>query len=142
MSKIYWGLIDLVLYLWQLPQNLLGKIIFIIHRKNILKIGIMRKPYPSPIVSFYLTPAKHGGAISLGKYIFIFSERMYRNDVINHEYGHCRQSLYLGWLYLPIIGLQSILWAALGQPLRKKYGISYYWFWTEKWADKLGGVKR
>lgn len=26
--------------------------------------------------------------------------------------------------------------------LRKKYNISYYSFYTEKWADKLGGVER
>jgi len=57
-----------------------------------------------------------------------------------HEYGHTIQSLLLGSLYLVIIGIPSTLWGFL-QPLNKKRkteGISYFSFFTEKWANRLG----
>lgn len=43
-------------------------------------------------------------------------------------------------LYLIVIGLPSLLWAWLGDSIAP--GKSYYWFYTERWADRLGGVKR
>jgi hypothetical protein len=47
----------------------------------------------------------------------------------------------LGPLYLLVIGLPSLLWAWLGDNYREKHGVSYYDFYTEKWANKLGGAK-
>ena len=72
---------------------------------------------------------------------FVFVNEDCSMDTYRHEWGHCRQSFLLGWLYLPAIGLPSIVWAGL-----KRLGlfkdIDYYAFYTEKWADRLGGVKR
>ena len=59
-----------------------------------------------------------------------------------HEFGHTLQSQKLGWLYLFIIGIPSIIWAGCFEGYRKKHNISYYTFYTEQWADRLGGVKR
>ena len=56
-----------------------------------------------------------------------------------HEWGHTRQSLLLGPLYLPLVGLPSLLWATWWTPLRST---SYFRFFTERWADRLGGVRR
>lgn len=68
------------------------------------------------------------------------SARKYnRNFIKDHEWGHTRQSLYLGPLYLLIIGLPSIIWAMIHTPNSKK---SYYFFYTERWADKLGGIPK
>ena len=57
-----------------------------------------------------------------------------------HEYGHTIQSLLLGPLYFIIIGIPSTLWGFL--PLlakkRKEEGLSYFSFFTEKWANGLG----
>lgn len=54
--------------------------------------------------------------------------------------GHAKQSRLLGPLYLIVIGLPSILWAGIhGKVAPRK---SYYWFYTERWADRLGGVGR
>lgn len=49
----------------------------------------------------------------------------------------------LGPLYLPLIGLQSLCHAAVHYDLcgKKKYK-PYTHFWTERWADRLGGVRR
>lgn len=111
------------MYLWQLPQNLLG-LIFLLFLKGEEK----RTLYD---ITFYYAKGFKGG-ISLGKYIIL---GYIRKDSIRHEYGHCIQSKYLGWLYLLVIGLPSLIHAWLYK------GDNYYSFWAEKWANKLGKVK-
>ena len=56
-----------------------------------------------------------------------------------HEYGHTVQSLILGPLYLPVVGLPSLLWAQL-PPCRRiwREDVSYFSFFTEKTANSLG----
>ena len=116
-------------YLWQLPQNLLGLLLILIIRPEMhLKNGI---PY------YY--KKSFGGGISLGDYIIVCSHNA---KMVKHEYGHCLQSRRLGWLYLIVIGLPSIIWAGLyGWLIPHSYN-GYYRFYTERWADKLGGVTR
>ena len=56
-----------------------------------------------------------------------------------HEYGHTIQSLILGPLYLPAVGLPSVLWAHLPACQRKWRGeVSYFHFCTERSANYLG----
>ena len=76
------------------------------------------------------------GGLSLSRFIFV---NMLNYDLIRHEYGHSRQSKFLGPLYLLVIGLPSLIWCKLYRSSWKK---SYYWCYTERWADYLGGVKR
>ena len=84
--------------------------------------------------------SKMRGGISLGQYIIVNDKyKDYKGDTEKHEYGHYLQSRYLGPLYLLVIGLPSLLWAAWWNERR---GVSYYSFYTEKWADRLGKVKR
>lgn len=123
------ALLQIVLYVWQLPQNLLG----------LLLIAILR---PEATFDFsgakvYFSTRMRGG-ISLGRYIVLKTGLGHPNNIC-HEWGHSRQSLYLGWLYLLIIGLPSLIWASLYD---SGWSMSYYDFYTEKWADKLGGIKR
>ena len=80
------------------------------------------------------------GGISLGRYIIV--NQFARDKTIYHELGHCRQSMYLGWLYLIVIGIPSIVWAGLYGKVIKPTTNGYYKFYTEKWADKLGNVQR
>ena len=61
--------------------------------------------------------------------------------VLKHESGHQVQSFILGPLYLLVIGLPSIVWNVCFRKYRAKYQISYYDFYTEKWANQLGGIK-
>ena len=90
------------------------------------------------------------GGISLGKYSLVnvchyrqdINESLKRDTVRHEAIGHAKQSLYLGWLYLPVVGLQSIVWASLYGRIVEPTKNGYYRFWTEKWADRLGGVKR
>ena len=113
-----------LLYIHQLPQNIVGVVLRLIYKGTDTEYNdaIVRKS------------AKMKGGISLGKYIIVGSRAS--KKTIMHEYGHCIQSRRLGWLYLLVVGLPSIIRASMGRPE------TYYDFFTEKWADKLGGVRR
>ena len=115
--------------LWTLPQQIIGFIGYLIFRK-----GYKRDYHGAKVVE---VPNKYG-SISLGNFIFVSDAS--NEETIKHEYGHTRQSYRLGWLYLLIIGIPSIIWAGCFEGYRKKHGVSYYDFFTEKWANKLGGV--
>lgn len=117
------------LYIWQLPQNLLGLLLlcFYKHEKK-EKYGI----------TYYYCPTMPGG-ISLGKYILVGHENKL---TIKHEAGHCEQSKMLGPLYLIVIGLPSIVWAGMYGIIIKPTKNGYYKFYTERWADKLAGISR
>lgn len=80
------------------------------------------------------------GALTLSKYIFA-DDNYYQSDVIQHEYGHRIQSRLLLILYLPIIALPSLIWASFFEKYRQRHHTSYYWFYTEAWANKLSGSK-
>ena len=110
-------------YLWQLPQNLLGEILVLFYRA--------RDGEDYRDVRIHYSPRIRGG-ISLGRYIII-NPYLQSEKLKMHEWGHTRQSLRLGWLYLPVIGLPSLLWASRPRA-------DYFSFWTERWANLLGGV--
>ncbi|MFI0413547.1 MAG: hypothetical protein ACH255_05345 [Candidatus Thiodiazotropha sp.] len=75
------------------------------------------------------------GGVSLGPFLF-YQATASGDTLLYHEYGHYRQSLLLGPLYIPLIGLPSFSWAIM-----KKagffQGIPYCAFPTERWADRL-----
>ncbi len=124
-----------LLMIWELPQKLLTLII----RK--LSKGVIVGEYNDAKVYYW----GWSGGMSLSDSIFVPFEwdkkKEWQNEYVKHEYGHTKQSKYLGPLYLIVIGLPSLLWAWLGEKYREKNDISYYAFYTEKWANKLGGVK-
>ena len=57
-----------------------------------------------------------------------------------HEYGHTIQSMILGPLYLLLMGIPSTLWGFLpcANRMRREKQVSYFAFFTEKWANTLG----
>ena len=76
-------------------------------------------------VTYYI--GRFYGAVSIGN--------------MRHEYGHTIQSRILGIFYIPIIAVPSLMWAVFHTFAIKVLGlrIDYFWFYTEKWANKLGG---
>lgn len=56
--------------------------------------------------------------------------------IFGHEYGHTLDSQLWGWLYLPIVGLPSLISQALG--LSHKASHRHDDFWAERRADRLG----
>lgn len=117
-------------YIWELPQNLLGLLLRVIYKGT-------DSEYEGAVVRRSL---KMQGGISLGRYIIV--SQFASKTTVMHEYGHCLQSRRLGWLYLLVIGLPSIVWAGLYGTVVKPTKNGYYRFYTERWADRLGGVKR
>lgn len=118
-----------LILLWQLPQWILAQILILAWKAE--------REVSYKGISVYRTHVQNG--ISLGT-IIILSYR-YGDRTVKHEYGHTRQSLMFGWLYLIIIGISSG-----GMNLLTRIGIlshkNYYKRWPESWADKLGEVEK
>lgn len=94
--RIVWAVL---LYLWQLPQNLIGLVYlaFCFDRVKITKQGG---------AVFYATKHVRGG-MTMGRYVFISPKNIAREPVYDHEFGHVRQSKRWGWLWLPVFAIPS-----------------------------------
>lgn len=121
---------NILLYIWQLPQNIIGLFI-------ILFINGETKHKFNNITYYYYDPFP--GGISLGNYLILGSQH---SQSIKHEYGHAIQSRLLGPLYLIIIGIPSLIWAGMYGTIIPEHENNYYRFYTERWADKLMNIKR
>lgn len=88
ISKTMRKIKDILLYIWQAPQSLLGLLFRVIYKNN-------NSEYNDAIVR---KPAKMQGGISLGRYISI--NQWATDKTVMHEYEHCIQSRKLGWFYL------------------------------------------
>lgn len=124
---------NILIYLWQLPQNLLGVLLLVLFRT--LDDECSEFTNNGALICF---SDKMRGGVSLGRYVFL--KPTVERD-IHHELGHCRQSRMLGWLYLPIVGIPSIIHAAFYK-YNPQDPNGYYRYWCEAWADRLGGVRR
>ena len=128
---------------WELPQTLVGAAIALLHKEKPLRVI----EYADQRVYLY---DKFNGGISLGYYSHIdWNAKDHNNNVVRrglktsvmHEAkGHGTQSKWLGPLYLPLIGLPSIIHCAIFVALGRKW--KYYGVPTEKWADKIAGIRR
>ena len=134
---------DILLYLWQMPQNILGLILMAVYKPEV------RLTAKNGNLVCYSKRMR--GGISLGKYSIIDDwyhkgddAKALETDVAKHEaLGHGTQSRWLGPLYLLVIGLPSLVWAWIYPCRMFPYSRNgYYRFYTEKWADRLGNVKR
>ena len=123
---------QIIQWTWCLPQNLFGLFVFLITK--------LQGSKTEKCQDVFITYWKYSSGLSLGQFIFVPISTS--NDTIRHECGHSRQSLMLGWLYLFVVGVPSIIWAGCFSKYRSKHNISYYSRFPENWADKLGGVIR
>lgn len=138
----------LFLFLWQLPQNIVGTICSLNYDRH--------HPYytkDGDIVDVYFKPW-FNSCISLGDIVIL--DNVYNQPVescssnasvetlynaIYHEHGHQIQSRILGPLYLILIGLPSLLGNLVFRVFKINHKYYYKQPW-EAWADKLGGVVR
>lgn len=127
---------------WELPQDVLGALLYASER---LRGRILSTRRARDRVVLETT----GTAISLGHLVFWSrrSSRWHDLDARNehHELGHAEQSRLLGPLYLPIVGVPSTARAAYAFAYREATGRKwdgYYRGFPERWADELGGVAR
>lgn len=128
MKTFFKGFLWVILWVWQLPQNLAGLLYKLILRGEKRMLS-QRGSF------FYVAPTMSGG-VSLGNFIFLSERSGLREPVYDHEFGHCIQSRILGPLYLLTIGICSGIHA-----LTYNGTGNYYTFWTEKWANKLGKIE-
>ncbi len=128
---------------WGVVQSILGLIYFIFYFSD------RHYFYHGAVVTEWNTKS----SVSLGMFVFVTKEPYFYDKLKNeytiyelsqrllvHEYGHTIQSLILGPLYLIIIGIPSTLWGFLPcfNTKRRSKSISYFSFFTEKWANFLG----
>ena len=122
--------------IWEVPQNMIGLVMVLWQ----WQAGQLVERRPAPCGGrLFITTAMASG-VSLG--LFVFAGHRRGRRLIGHEIGHTYQSMLLGPMYLPLVGLPSFLWfwsrTLFGWQAEK----GYYSFWTERWADRLGGVRR
>lgn len=127
---------------WGFLQSLLGFIVFLANLKA------EHFTYHGAIV----TKWKGMSSVSLGMFVFVtekpyfaeklpqYSESELSSRLLVHEYGHTVQSLILGPLYLILMGIPSTLWGFLPYLAKKRREekLSYFSFFTERWANRLG----
>ena len=128
---------EILLYIWQLPQNIAGLIMLLIYQREKTYHKLNGR-------TFYYTTEMISG-ISLGNYIIIKKEDW--GVRMCHEYGHSVDSRKFGPLYLIVIGLPSLLGNIYNKIFHKnwKYSDSCEWYYNQPWeksADKNGGVNR
>lgn len=126
-----WWCIFILLFIWQLPQNIIAVLMLPFLGK--LELIACRN------YAFCFIGEKMQGGISLGSFVYVSKSLSKYETHIAHELdGHTVDSKYFGPLYLFIIGIPSICWAGLRNT--KKHP-NYYTFYTEKWANKHAKLK-
>jgi hypothetical protein len=128
---------EILLYIWQLPQNLVGLFLLLWYQHEKVYHRLNGR-------TFYFTTEMPSG-ISLGNYIIM--NRQDKEDGMRHEYGHSIDSRRWGPIYLLVIGLPSILGNIYDRIFHKKwkYSDSCEWYYNQPWeksADKNGKVDR
>lgn len=132
MQKSFWWWVKyIILFIWQLPQNLVAVIVMPF-------IGKLTKVWDGDYSACYHGERMSGG-ISLGSFAFIsncLNTSSRRKEYIYHElFGHTVDSKRWGPLYLIVWGLPSLLNAAFG------FTSCYYDFYAEKSANKHAGLE-
>ena len=129
-----------LLKFWQLPQSVIGTIVQYVYmhlKGDKVQVGMpLMSSHPQYLIAAVFSSRMKGG-LSLGDTITLPYSSTFTTprSVMRHEKGHCIQSMLLGWFYLPIIGLPSILWASWHTLTNSKR--DYYSFFTERRANKL-----
>lgn len=118
---------EILLYIWQLPQNLIGLVYMLLCFDRV-------KVTEQNGAVYYATKHVNGG-LTLGRYVFIEEGNMTREPVYDHEAGHVEQSKVWGWLWLFVFGIPSLI-----HNLCYDGKGGYYNFYTEKDANRRGGI--
>lgn len=126
----------ILLYLWQLPQNIIGLLVILFTRSK-----------KSNLYNCYVAADKRFG-VTLGNYVIFGSDDVTMFDFefsIKHEQGHQIQSRRLGWLYLILIGIPSITFNIYHSLFHKTWTTrqTLEWYYSLLWeenANKLSDI--
>lgn len=126
-KSFMWWVIFILLAIWQLPQTIVGLVMMpFLGKKRLVADRHFNFAWEGELMS---------GGISLGPFAYVSTRLSQRPEAIAHEVdGHTVDSKILGPLYLFIIGIPSLMHAAI---ITK----CYYDFYTEKWANNHAGLE-
>ncbi len=131
---------QVALLIWELPQNSLGALLLVAGRL----FGSVQEVAHEQERVFVRTG---GIGVSLGLFVFWFDQgnRYFSADTLmkRHEHGHSFQSRWLGPLYLPLVGVPSVmrvLYSIAYRELTGRFWCGYFSGYPERWADRLGGI--
>lgn len=131
MTNILHALVFALLFIWQLPQNMVALLILLFSKTE----GVIAYRHYCFALKTKL-PSKAGG-VSLGNFALISPSCAYDEDTVRHELdGHTVDSKIFGPLYLLIIGLPSVLHLVFYDGRG-----DYHDFYTERWANKHAGLR-
>ena len=131
-------------FTWELPQLFLG---YAIAQVRVLCGNVDRVDTLGGVTYVTCCHRKEHAytGMSLGCYVqmwlpveiktdFEHYARRYAGRMLLHEYGHTFDSQLWGWLYLPIVGLPSLVsqWLELLAPQRHRHDNLY----AERWANR------
>ena len=121
----------ILLFLWQLPQNIVGLVFWLVFAIDGAKKVIDETKWSKAWVA-----RKMSGGISFGSFVFVSPNLATKPACVAHELkGHTVDSRILGPLYLLVIGLPSMLHASFD------FTKCYYDFFTEKLANEHAGLE-
>ena len=130
-------ILKLFVYLWQLPQMLVGLLICNLI-KDTQSFDATIKPGKVYHGKVYFSDW-FNSAVCLGKYIIVDKKLKGKDqlsETIKHELGHSIQSILLGWFYFIIIGIPSFVLNIISR-IYKKNAQWYYSKFPENWANKI-----
>lgn len=129
LKKVGFILWFIILFIWQLPQNLVALVMLPFLGK--LRLISFKK------MNFCFEGSNMMGGISLGTFSYVSKSLAKRKANVKHEQeGHTVDSKRWGPLYIFVIGIPSILWAGFGDDDK-----CYYSFYTERWANKHANLE-
>jgi len=126
-------LIFSLLFVWQLPQNLVA-LCWLPFAGRVRKIACRNY-----CIALSGKMPKNASGVSLGNFAIISADCAGDERLLRHELdGHTVDSKIFGPLYLLVIGLPSVLhllWRRRFAPHKK-----YSDFYTERWANRHAGL--
>lgn len=127
-------LVFALLFLWQLPQNLVAIGILLYGR------SIRLVCYRNFCLGLSVRLPQNAAGVSLGNFAIISPDCIHDPIILRHEMdGHTVDSKIFGPLYLPVIGIPSLLHLFHYNRKRPK-NKSYYDFYTERRANRHAGI--
>lgn len=121
-------------FIWELPQTIVG---WLYSLGRALAGRIDRVDSLGGITFATKSGCNYGMGVSLGTFVHLWADPWMHgsgesfiigNQLCMHEFGHTADSQRFGWLYLPVIGLPSLM-SALGKG-------DHSVFWTEIRANR------
>lgn len=129
---------EVLLFFWQLPQNVIGSGIFLFWL--VISKQLSFRVYQGLIIWLYDKFPKWISGISLGVWVGVDKVKYTQNggttnyvaidvvkEIIRHEWGHYITSRWLGIFYILLVGIQHV-----------QFWVSYENRFMEKLATKIG----